>query len=231
MGTRKNLHPLTQSILDEYANAADPERAGPMKKYMRDQFGFFGISSPNRKLISSGYFRNFKITDSDELKRIVQELWSKPQRECQYFAMELLAKKVQLLGEKDAEFIEQLVINKSWWDTVDFISSNVAGPWLKKHPGLIRNVTGRWNRSDNLWLQRMSLLFQLKYKNMTDTGLMEKYIRNLSSSKEFFIRKAIGWLLREYSKTNPGWVEDFVEREPLSPLSKKEALKVISVRP
>ena len=111
---------------------------------------------------------------------------------------------------------------------VDFIAGTLAGTHFNLYPELIKPVTGRWMKSGNIWLQRSSLLFQLKYKNQTDTRLMFKYIRSLSSSKEFFIQKAIGWVLRQYSKTDPETVIQFVEAHQLPPLSKREALKVIN---
>jgi 3-methyladenine DNA glycosylase AlkD len=125
------------------------------------------------------------------------------------------------------KWIEKLVTTKSWWDTVDFLASNAAGPWFRKFPEKKSEITSRWNASENFWLQRMSILFQLKYKAETDTKILRSYILPLMESKEFFIRKAIGWALREYAKTDPKFVSKLVKELPLSPLSKKEAMKGI----
>jgi 3-methyladenine DNA glycosylase AlkD len=99
--------------------------------------------------------------------------------------------------------------------------------YFQKFPESKESITSAWNNSDNIWLNRSSLLFQLKYKTGTDTDLLGRYIKNLSSSKEFFIRKAIGWVLREYSKTNAAWVRDFIRDNKLAALSIKEGSKYL----
>ena len=155
----------------------------------------------------------------------MKEAWQLPEREWQYFALELLAHYKKQWRISTVKIIEYCIIHKSWWDTVDGIADVWAGEYFKLFPQQITSITGKWNQSENMWLQRCSLLFQKKYKGKTDTKLFSKYIKHLSSSKEFFIRKAIGWALREYAKTNPSWVKNFVESNELSPLSKREALK------
>lgn len=149
------------------------------------------------------------------------------ERELQYFAIELLIKTKKQWTVEDVTLIEYLVTHKSWWDTVDFLAAIIAGAWFKKFPEHIKPVTEKWNTSENIWLQRTSILFQLKYKKDTDLKLLSKYIKRLFSSNEFFVQKAIGWILREYSKTDPVMVQKFVDTEKLMPLSKREALKVI----
>ena len=129
------------------------------------------------------------------------------------------------MDENPIEFIEFMIVNKPWWDTVDWVASHHAGTYFKMFPHLIREKTGAWMNSENIWLQRSALLFQLKYKRHTDEKLLFDYILKLKDSKEFFIRKAIGWALREYSKTAPESVVHFVETTELSGLSRREALK------
>jgi 3-methyladenine DNA glycosylase AlkD len=128
----------------------------------------------------------------------------------------------------DIRLFEYMVLNKSWWDTVDYISNKLIGPWLLKHPEQILPVTGKWNRGKNMWLQRLSLIFQLTYGMKTDKQLLEQHILTLQRSKEFFVQKAIGWSLRQYSKYDPKWVTGFVKSTKLSTLAHREALKVIS---
>lgn len=198
-----------------------------MKKYMRNQFEFFGIKSTERREMCNEYLKKHSLPERGELQKIIKELWNSEERELQYFAMELFAKCKREWTVEDVSLIEYLITCKSWWDTVDFIASNVAGLWLKKFPEMIKPVTEKWNNSENIWLQRTSILFQLKYKKDTDLNLMFKYIKRLSSSKEFFIQKAIGWILREYSKTDARAVKQFVDSQKLMPLSRREALKVI----
>jgi 3-methyladenine DNA glycosylase AlkD len=119
---------------------------------------------------------------------------------------------------------EYIIAAKSWWDTVDFIAANLVGTYFIAHPQMITSTTTRWMESENIWLQRSCLLFQLRYKAQIDTELLHSFILQLSSSKEYFIRKAIGWALREYSKTNPEFVVNYVNNNNISALSKKEAL-------
>ena len=133
-----------------------------------------------------------------------------------------LAKKAE---KERIDLYEFMLLNKSWWDTVDFIASNLVGVHFQKYPDLIYPVTEKWMNSGNIWLQRTSLLFQLKYRQKTDVKLMSDYIQRLQGSKEFFINKAIGWILREYSKTDAEWIKKFVGNHQLAPLSKREALK------
>ncbi len=211
-------------ILNEHRNE---ENALPMKKYMRNQFDFFGIKAAERRLLCNEYLKNNPLPERKELPKIIKELWSLDERELQYFAIELFIKCKKNWIAEDATLIEYLVTHKSWWDTVDFLAALIAGGWFKKFPEEIKPLTEKWNTSDNIWLQRTSILFQLKYKEDTDLKLLTKYIKRLSSSKELFIQKAIGWSLREYSKTDPEFVQTFVDNEKLMPLSKREAMKVI----
>ncbi len=120
---------------------------------------------------------------------------------------------------------EFCIINKSWWDTVDFLASECTGRYFLLFPEQIIPKTGKWNLSNNIWLQRSSLLFQKAYKKATDTQLLSAYTLHLSASKEFFVQKAIGWILREYARTNPTWVIEFVNTHTLPALSKREAMK------
>jgi len=138
-----------------------------------------------------------------------------------------LGRRSRKAGEGNIKDYQFLIINKSWWDTVDYIASNLVGPYFRIYPEKIAPVTSHWMESRNMWLQRTCLLFQLKYRGDTDTGLLTGFIEQLKDSKEFFIRKAIGWSLREYSKTNPEFVISFVRNNHLSGLSEREALKWI----
>jgi 3-methyladenine DNA glycosylase AlkD len=162
------------------------------------------------------------------LIEVVELLWALPQREFQYLAMELIKKRIKYMDENFIRFLEELVIVKSWWDTIDFIAANLISVHFQKYPDLIIPVVSRWMDSGNIWLQRSCVLFQLKYKGKTDLKLLYKLIDRLNDSKEFFIQKAIGWILREYSKTNPDEVKEYVVNHELKPLSKREALKIIN---
>lgn len=220
------MHPYIIPIKKLFEAAADQEIAVASKAYLRDQFEHFGIRTPLRRSICKDYIKK-DLPPYDELIVITTELWKLPQREFHYFAVELLAARKKEWDAKIIKHFEWLITHKSWWDTVDHIASELTGPFFKLFPKEIGSFTGKWNRSNNLWLQRSSIMFQKAYKKSTDAELLSSYILNLANSKEFFIQKAIGWSLREYSKTNPVWVKKFVRSQPLSEFSKKEALKRI----
>ena len=211
----------------EFAQHANPRIALEQKAYMRNQFAYYGIKATERREIQKPFFVKEFLPKKDKLDQIVIALWEKPQRDYQYFSQELAFKYVKQLAEKDIELYEYMVTHKSWWDTVDFIAAKLIGEYFKNFPEQRDAYVKKWISSNNIWLQRSALLFQLKYKENLDTALLSSIINSLLGSKEFFINKAIGWILREYSKTNPTWVKDFAKKTALSSLSKKEALRLI----
>jgi 3-methyladenine DNA glycosylase AlkD len=222
-----NKHPYIKPLTRAFKAAADPGNAVFQKAYMRDQFDFFGLKTDTRREITKNYFRSNKIDDYDTLEHVVKELWSLPQREYQYAAQELLEYYKNIWTEETIKLIEHCITHKSWWDTVDYLNAYGSGIYFLKYPGSMKTITSAWNRSHNIWLNRSSLLFQLKYKDKTHTELLGRYIRNLSGSKEFFIQKAIGWILREYSKTNAAWVRTFIKENKLAGLSVREGSKYL----
>ena len=212
------------SFLNGYANAS---RAFDMKKYMRDQFEYMGISSPIRKEIFRKFINENGFPEKAELESVCKELFNRKERELHYFALEIVYLNKRKFTETDIKLFEFMIVTASWWDTVDFIAPNIIGKFFKMYPEMIHEVTTNWMKSGNIWLQRACLLFQLKYKQSIDTALLYSFIEELKSSKEFFIQKSIGWILREYSKTNPAEVLRFVESTELKPLSRREALKIL----
>jgi len=146
----------------------------------------------------------------------------------QYAGMEVLFRQRKKSSAESIGLLEWMITRKSWWDTVDYIAPNLVGNLFIAFPELRDETIENWMKSGNFWLQRSCLLFQLKYKANTDSGLLFNLCTRLAGEKEFFIRKAIGWSLREYAKTNPEAVKSFVDRTELSGLSKREALKHFS---
>jgi 3-methyladenine DNA glycosylase AlkD len=217
----------TQNVIEVFKNHADPTTAIPMVKYMKNKFEYFGIKSPLRKEISKSFLTKNHLPDQHEVFKIVNELWAQPQRELQYFAMAMLQKYTLTSPADWIDLYEKLIIQKSWWDTVDGLAAWNVGDHFLKFPEQISPYTNNWMDSENMWLQRTCLIFQLRYKDQTDFELLKSFIIPLSSSKEFFIRKAIGWALRQYSKTNPLVVKEFVKEHPLSNLSYREAIRLI----
>ncbi|OYY20847.1 MAG: hypothetical protein B7Y69_09415 [Sphingobacteriia bacterium 35-40-8] len=164
----------------------------------------------------------------EDLELVMKELWALPKREFQYFAIDVLKKHKPLWTIHSIHLMEYCICEKSWWDSVDGIASDWLGGYFVQFPTLVPKVPTHWNSSSNIWLQRSSILFQKAYKANTQLALLSQYILHCKDSKEFFIRKAIGWALREYSKTNPVWVRQFVAENALSNLSTREALKVLN---
>ena len=204
-----------------------PGKGEKMAAYMKHNFDFYGLHSSLRREVQSKFIADYGLPKIEDLKEVIQRLFEFSHREHQYFAIELAYK---LTGKIDPLFIdtiEYMIVNKSWWDTVDFVASSIAGKFLRIHSELIPSKTDTWSKTDNLWLNRTTILFQLKYKDSTNTRLLTRYIEAQQQSKEFFIRKAIGWSLRQYSKTNKIWVKEFVESHTLSGLSVREATKYL----
>jgi len=206
---------------------ACPENASEMAAYMKNLFPFLGIKKPERMILEKEFFSEYGLPAIGDAPDIIRSLWNVPYRECQYSAMRIADALRKKLEPEHLDLLEYLITNKSWWDTVDLVASHLVGDLLTRHSGLIPETNTRWIKSGNIWLQRSALLFQLGYKNHTDRALLASNIRTLALEKEFFITKAIGWILREYSKTDPVWVKQFVNQESLQPLSRREALKVI----
>ena len=205
-----------------YANKND-ELAVPMAKYMKNKFPFLGIKTPERKELSKDFLKERK-KDKEVDWDFIFNCYELPEREFQYLAISYLDTVKKLLTIKDMDNIERLITTKSWWDSVDSISHIVGHICLKNKDARERYVD-KWIFSDNIWLKRLSILFQLKYKEKTDTDFLAKAILNNSETNEFFIDKAIGWALREYSKTNKKWVRDFMNNHELSKLSIREGSK------
>ena len=211
----------------EFRNNANPVVAAGQKAYMKNQFEFYGVKTPVRRKIQKQFFHREVLPQKKDLEPIVKALWDKPQRENQYFAQELTEKYTKQFEVQDIDLLEYMITHKSWWDTIDFIAPKLVGEYFKLFPKQRDKVVEKWLTSNNIWLQRSAILFQLKYKDKIDTDFLVEIIKYLQGSKEFFINKAIGWILREYSKINPQWVLDFVKNNTLDKLSQKEAIRLL----
>lgn len=210
----------------EFKNEDD---AIAMSSYMRNKFKFLGIKSPKRKEIFKEIFENFKNNKEID-KEFVVKFFNKDYREFQYIAIDYLIKMKKYFLKDDIFFIKDLIITKSWWDTVDLIASNLLGEICKKYPSLIDEQIVFWINDDNMWIRRSSIIFQLRYKENTNLEILQKSIESNIDDNEFFIQKAIGWALREYSKTDYKWVLNFINNHNLSKLSKREAEKIYKKR-
>ncbi len=214
-----------QALQSAFEAHANPAEAAPMKKYMRGQFAYLGIKTPLRKSLAQSVLRRSRPPAARRSADDHSPLWAMPYREYQYTALEFLAKRQRYLTPDTIPLLEMLITTKSWWDTVDGLAANQVGGVIARFPQIRDQHIGRWRAQENIWLRRTTLLFQLRYKEQTDADLLYALIADNLADKEFFIQKAIGWALREYSKSDPTAVQQFVARTDLSPLAHREALK------
>lgn len=224
----KNVNELVAFMITAFEAAAITEDAVTMKKYMRDKFEFLGLKSPLRRATQKQFWQEHdKPKAAEEAKVLVKALWKEPYRELHYQAMELLERPIKKAGKGWIPFLEYLITTNSWWDTVDLLATKIIGTYLKKYPEYEQKYPDIWIESEDMWLRRTAILYQLKYKKETDWQRLQDYILLTADEEEFFIRKAAGWTLREYSKTNSQLVLDFVEahKDQLSGLTQREALK------
>jgi 3-methyladenine DNA glycosylase AlkD len=219
------MHTYLLPFISLFEQNANPAQAAPMKKYMRDQFEYLGIKSPQFKELMKQHIAAHGLPNAEELDAVVRELWELPYREFQYAAASFIGRMEKKLPKDFAKTFEYLITHKSWWDTVDTLAGNPIGVHFQRFPDVREKTLARWRKSKNFWLRRTCILFQLNYKEETDFPLLCEIIRENLGSKEFFINKAIGWALRQYARTDPKAVSKFVKATPLEPLSRREAMK------
>jgi len=213
-----NFSDQVQEQLQPLANA---EKAGAMAAYMRHRFAFLGIQTPLRRQHTRPLIRAF----SDDPLAAAGKLWSLPQREYQYVAVDLLRQQRGQLAGSHLPALEHLVLSKSWWDSVDGLAVTIGNIVWRERPLVARMDT--LIESPEMWLRRVALLHQLDWKADTDQERLFAYCLQCAGEEEFFIRKAIGWALPQYARTNPEAVRRFLEshRQELSALSLREAAK------
>lgn len=218
---------LIQLLVDLFEQNKDKEKAIPMENYMKNNFSFLGIKTPERNHLMKQFFKESGILKQEFQVDFVKALWGKEEREYQNAALDYIGKSIKKLDKQHLPLMEQLITTKSWWDTVDMLAQKPVGAIAAKNPEVISEVVDAYAVSDHLWLRRTALLFQLKYKEQTNEELLYRYIQLNKDSQEFFIQKAIGWALREYSKTNRESVKAFIESNALPRLSVREGSKYI----
>jgi len=224
------MHAYTRELKKLFERHANPKNAVPMKRYMRDQFDYLGLKGPQMVGLLREHIDAHGLPALTDLDAVVRELWALPQREFQYAATSLLGRLEKQLPAPFIRTLEYLIVTKSWWDTVDTISTGALGVHFMRIPKVRDRTLARWRKSRNFWLRRACILFQLNYKQQTDFPLMQEIIRENLGSREFFINKAIGWALRQHTRVDPQGVRKFVAETPLHPLSAREALKWLEKR-
>ncbi|TNF47124.1 MAG: DNA alkylation repair protein [Bacteroidetes bacterium] len=220
---------MIDELIRQMYNSRNDEKAVAMKAYMKDHFNYFGIQSEKRKEIQKLWFQKIGKDLSPEMKRkLVLSLWDQDQRECQYVALDYIntwSKKEY--SREDIELIYHLITTKSWWDTVDGLASNFMGKYFSLFPEEIEPIISNWRNDEDMWVRRSCLLFQLKYGKNTNTELLYSLIDQYLPDKQFFIQKAIGWTLRQYSKFDPQSVRDYLKDKELGSVAKREAYKYL----
>lgn len=214
-----------KKIEKAFLQQANPQIAIEQSAYLKNLFPFIGLKTPIRREAQKPLLVRATLPSKSEAEAITRILWAKPEREYHYFAQELMQLYKRQYEIRDIELFEFMATHNAWWDTVDIIAVKLMGEYFKKFPGEIEANVNKWLESGNIWLQRCAILFQLHYKDKIDTALLTHVIHALLGSREFFINKAIGWILREYGKKNPEWVLGFVEKTDLHPLSRREAIR------
>lgn len=214
-------------LLELFDANRNEDQIPQMTAYMKNRFSYYGIKAPQRKELQKQFNAENGKLDPKLVSSEIKKVWNICNREINYVIQDILRHKKYWEDEKSIELAEWLIVNRSWWDTVDALAVNCAGQYLKLHPEKIEYYNSKWITSDNIWLNRTAILFQLKYKEDFNFELLKSNIRHLSQQKEFFIKKAIGWSLREYSKINPSAVIKFIDENELQNLSIREASKYL----
>ena len=214
-----------EDIFQGLKEVANPEDAIHMKAYMKDQFEFLGVKTPVRRKLSKVFFKKNSSLAIDW--KFIHQAWDNPYREMQYVVLDYLQLKQKALTPSDLPKIKKLAQTKPWWDTIDFLCRSVG--FICLHYPETKKFVLEWSRDEDFWLRRLAIEHQLLQKEETDVQLLEQILINNLDQTEFFINKAIGWALRDYSKTNPDWVREFIEKykDRLSKLSIKEGSKYL----
>ena len=225
MSSLKSYLSAVQSTFEKEAN---PAYAVQQKKYMRDQFDYYGLKSKEAKAVRKEIYQTLGYPkETKEIQKLFRLFFKQPFRELHYFAIEVVEKNIKKQDADFIHFLEEMITTKSWWDTVDWIN-NLVGIHFKRFPELQKPYAYKWIDGENIWLARIAIIHQLKYKSDVDEVLLFDLIYQTRLSEEFFIRKAGGWALRQYSRVNPSSVIQFVEDHPdLSGLTKREALRLL----
>ena len=213
-------------LYEEMIQHKNEEQAQKMSKYMLNKFEYIGIKTPERRKIFKNFFSEYKNEEKIDWE-FVNKCWENKYREFQYVAADYLKNKKDKLTIDDIPKFKQLILKKSWWDTIDNLDMTIGALALKDSN--VNKILLEWSIDENIWLRRIAIDHQLLRKEKTNTELLEKILKNNLGQTEFFINKAIGWALRDYSKTNPKWVKNFIQKnkEKMAKLSIKEASKYL----
>jgi 3-methyladenine DNA glycosylase AlkD len=218
---------MVRFVQAEFSRLADPVRAVPMAAYMKTDMPFYGVPTPERQPIARYLKAQFPPIDMDDYREKVLALWQLPHREEKYLAIGYAWTFKEHVVYADIDLFENMIIDGAWWDFVDELASPIVGKIVFEDRVRMRPVLERWIEGEDMWLRRSAILCQNRHKTHTDQEMLFDYCRRRAHEKEFFIRKAIGWALREYARTAPDAVRGFLDEmgDRLSGLSRREAAK------
>lgn len=225
--TKTSTDKLVRFVSSELKKLADPAKAPAMAAYMKTDSGFYGVQKPDRVPIFKEVKKNFKPSSRAEYEEAVTALWNLPYREEKYIALEYATQFVKLAMPETLPLFEEIIREGAWWDYVDVVASHLVGHVYLTSRSKVAPIMDAWVEDEDFWIRRTAILSQLKHKKETDEKRLFRYCKTRAHEKEFFIRKAIGWALREYSYTAPDTVAKFLldNKDSLSPLSFREGAK------
>jgi 3-methyladenine DNA glycosylase AlkD len=220
-------HALVKFVRQRLEAVADPAKAVQMAAYMKTDMPFYGVQKPFRKPFYREMRKRYPASSHREYVDNVRRLWRLEHREEKYTAIEYALQNTQFIKPRSLSLYEQLIREGGWWDLVDTVASDLVGRVLLDHRTDMRGLMENWVEDEDLWIRRTAILAQLRHKAQTDAAQLFDFCRRRAHERQFFIRKAIGWALREYSKTAPTRVRDFLmrHRQELSGLSFREGAR------
>jgi 3-methyladenine DNA glycosylase AlkD len=221
---------LVDAVRRELAAAADPARAPDMQRYMKSAMPFHGVASPQQKAVFARVLAEHRLSGRAEWEAAVRALWSgATHREERYAALAVTGHRDyrDLQTPESLPLYAELIVDGAWWDYVDLLAIHRVGPLLRGFPDVVRPVVEAWSTSPDRWLRRTSVICQVGSKEATDVALLERCVAANLAHPDFFVRKGIGWALRQHARADPDWVRSYVAAHEgeLSPLSRREAMK------
>lgn len=223
----KKRNDMIKFVQSSFKKLADKQKSIEMAAYMRTTMPFYGVQKPDRSPIYKAIKKDFKPENQVEYEALVLGLWQLPHREEKYAAIEVALQNKQFITTDSLDLYEQLIRDGAWWDFVDVIAVHLVGQTLLDERKKVKSLMDKWIKDDDMWIRRTAILSQNKHKKETDEKMLFDYCEKRMHEREFFIAKAIGWALREYSYTNPKAVKLFLNenKNELAPLSVREGGK------
>ena len=223
------FHPITIAVRKRLEEAANPDFALPMQAYMKSRMPYRGVKADAQRRLWKPLFKEMVLKDFDEFEQVVRELWDADYREERYAAIGLCEYHRKYQIPEALPLYRFMIETGAWWDLVDGVASHLVGRLLKAYPETVKPLMWEWIDESDIWVRRSAILAQLSFKRETDEAMLFEFCRRRLDEKEFWMRKAIGWALREYSKTEPDAVRKFINANgaSMSGLTLREASKYV----